>query len=187
MSSVLIVGSYDDATRGLLERRLRCTADGGLHIQNVTVIPRLAVTPEVSGSPQAKQEFGDGTVELRYLRATLNAGDDIVAGSRLLNGYPDTSMLTADNEYVFQSDTAITRLDIVAIGDAVSGTLAAGECVDEAGTESEIRTAMVTFTFDSADDVRTVIVTVSQHYSAAAAVATATNFVMVHVEGRSYA
>ena len=150
-------------------------------------LPRLAVTPDVGGSPQAKQEFGDGSNELRYLRATVNAGDDIVAGARLLNGYPDATMLLADGQYVFMSDSAITRVDIVAIGDALSGSLAAGELLDEAGTESEASTAMVTFTFGAADNVRTVIVTVSQIYNAANSSATQANWVMAHVEGRSHA
>lgn len=163
----------------------------GWKVYGLTVLktehPRLSVTPEVGGTPQAKQQFGDGTVELRYLRGTINAGDDVVAGARLLNGYPDTFMMLADNVYQFQSDVAITRLDMVAIGDALSGSATAGHPVDEAGTEAETIARMVTHTFDSADDVRLVIITLSQHYSAAAAVATATNFVMAQTEGRSYA
>lgn len=159
---------------------------GGNSLLAVTPIdyPGVSVTPEVSGSAQAKQEFGDGTNELRYLRATINASDDTVAGTRLLAGYPDTTMLLAGNSYTFEADAPITRIDIVGIGDAL-GSAAVGTTLNEGGTQAEASARMQTFEFDAASSVTKVIVTVSQFYSAAAAVATATNFVMVHVEGRS--
>lgn len=149
------------------------------------VSPRSIVTPTISGALQANKQYGDGTNELRYLRATLNAADDAIAGFRLLNGFPNTLMMLADRVYTFESNEAITRLDVACIGDAV-GSAANGNPVDEAGTEAEMIANMVTYVFDSADDVRRVVITLSQFYSAAAAVATATNFVMAQVVGVSY-
>lgn len=150
-----------------------------------------AVTPEVGGSPQAKQQFGDSTHDVFYLKATLNAGDDIIAGARLSNSYPDVTLLNPGTQIILRSPTAIERVDLLAVGDTESSSPSAGEIATEASTEVNIRSLMQTFTFDAADDVRLVTLTASERYSLNAtstgAPAPTQNGVMVIVEGRSYA
>ena len=159
-------------------------------------IPRLAVTPEVGGSPQAFQQFvDDGTpaIELLGLRYTVNAGDDVVAGSRLLNGYPDCGFLGLDAQTVIVADAAITSVHVVAVGNDTAGTPGTGTPIGVVGglgtdaTEAQTRTSMVEFNFDSADNVRTVILTTTAAYTAAAINATADNYFGLTVEGRSHA
>lgn len=160
---------------------------GAALVHNNLDNPRALVVPDISAVPTASVVFGDGAVELRYLRLTINAADDAEAGARLINAQPDCYMLLADQIYNIAASANITRVDIVAIGDTTSGTLAAGECVAEGASEANTITAMRTFTFDSVDVVRQIDITLSQFYSAAAAVATATNFARLHMNGRSYA
>lgn len=154
-----------------------------------------AVTPEVSGSPKAFQQFvDDGTpaIELLGLRYTVNAQDDVAAGSRLLNGYPDVGFLGPNAQVVITADVAITSVHVVAVGNDTAGTPGAGTPIGVVGglgtdaTEAQTRTSMVTFTFDSADNVRTVILTTTPSYTAAAVNATADNYLGLHVEGRSH-
>lgn len=151
--------------------------------------PRLAIVPTVSAAPQASAQFGDGTGDVRYLRFKVNAGDAVFARDHLKAGFPDVGMMIPGKVYEIEADAAIERLDIVAIGDAETGSLSTpGQLVvDAAGsTAIEYGTAMVSFEFASADDVRRVLVTLSDRYSATAAPATSANYVRAHVEGRSY-
>lgn len=180
-------GTHVLADGRIAEIPVLCDDSGRLVAVAPDQIPRLSVTPEGVTSPGSSQ-FGDGSNELRYLRVIVNAGDDVVAGAKLLSG-EGCAMLIAERSYVLTANVPITRLDVVAIGDALSSGSppAKGTLVDEAGTEAEIRNAMRTYTFSADDNVRSVVIVLSQFYSTSAAVATATNFVMSSVEGRSHA
>ena len=172
-----------------LSLRRRSVSDGTSWVQILERAALQSVTPEVGGSPQAKQAFGDGTNDVFYIRVTVNAGDDIVAGSRLSNGYPDSTIINPGSQLLIEAADAITRLDLLAIGDVQSGTPSAGEIATEASTEVNIRSLMQTFTFDVADDVSEAVTTLRERYSAATAGAPAAtaNYVMAIVEGRGNA
>ena len=160
-------------------------------LRDLHKVPTATVAPDVSGSPKALQQFGDSTNDVFYLRLAVNAGDDVTAGTRLKNGYPDTQMLLPGTQAVLTSPTPITRIDVLAIGDTESGTPAAGEIATEASTEANIRLLMQKFTFDAADKVLVALVSASDRYSLNAtstgAPAPTQNGVMVHILGKSYA
>jgi hypothetical protein len=163
--------------------------NGAQHTVGATSTPRESVTPTVGGVAQGFQAFGDASGDIRYLRITVNAGDDIVAGSRLANGYPEIFILNPGASLSLYTNSAIVRCDIVAIGDGETSTPVAGELVVEAvatSTEADYRSAMVTFEFDSADNVRTLSISASQAYSAAAAPATTANLSSVYVRGGTH-
>ena len=151
--------------------------------------PLLAVTPQVSGASQSMQAFGDGTNDVFYLRVTATAVDGVDGGDRLKNGYPETMLLSPGNTYLLRSSAAITRVFVVAFGDTESGTPSAGEIATESSTAATIRSLMQTFTFDTGDDVRTLMITLSDRYSATTAGAPAStgNYVRALIEGRSHA
>lgn len=157
---------------------------GASHARPFPVVPaaelaRTAVTPEVLGAPQASQLWDAGSSNLIYdYRLTVNATDSIEAGARLLNGYPDTSVLLPGETLAIHADSAITRLDIVASGSAATHSAAGGTILIGTSTEANTRAAMQTFTFDSGDDVRTVIVT-------ALALFGSSRYCRTHIEGRA--
>lgn len=148
---------------------LQATSSGALHVaDSVWQVPRISVTPEVATVAQSFQEFGDGTHDVFYLRYTVNAPDDVAAGSRLFNGYPEVGAIPPDSAVRLSSSAPITRIDVVAFGDDNDGTPAAGEQIEhdtENDDEADVRTAMITFEFNSADDVRWVILTSTPSYS----------------------
>ncbi len=126
----------------------------------VTGVARTYVTPEVSSSPEATTLYGDATSgDPEYFRITVNAGDDIVAGSRLKNAYPDIAMLNPGDEKVIFSSAPITRVDVVLVGDHED---TADFSVTEASTEANFRAAMRTYEFASTDGVRQVVITASE-------------------------
>ena len=165
-------------------------ADHGLN--DISDVPRAEIIPEVNASPQAKQEFGDASGDIRFLKVTYDVdgnGDDFIASGRLKASYPITKHFYPGEHIILRTDpdSNITRVDIVAIGDTTSGTLAAGELVTDGETEANYRTAMVTFDFSSTDKVRTVAIASTDRYSAAAAPATTANYSMIQVLGASHA
>lgn len=162
----------------------------GHNVDDILGVPREWVTPEVSGSPQSKQEFGDGTNMLRYFRVTYEVdgnGDDYVAGGRLKHGYPGIKQFNPGETVPVRGDLAITTVYIIAIGDAVSSSLVPGAIVTEAATEAQFRAAMQKFEFSSLKDVRTAFIESSERYSASAAPATTANSSHVQVRGASHA
>jgi hypothetical protein len=165
--------------------RLRLTDERDLVVVPHEALPRLSVVPEVSSAAQSVQRFGDGTNDVFYLRGTVNAGDAVVAGARLKSGGPDVFFVNPGDVRRVLADVAITRLDLVCIGDVTSGSLSAGEIVDVADTASDFRTAMVTFVFDEGDDVRALTVEASERLSAgtAGAPAATANYVDALIRG----
>lgn len=160
-----------------------------LPVRSPVDIPRPLVTPNVGGSPKGLQQFGDGTNDVFYLRVLLNAGDDVVASEALQDGWPDVILLLPGEALQLVSDVAITRVDIVAIGDTTSGSLSSGELVTRAETAANFLLALVSFAFDSTDDVHQVHLKATPPYSAgtAGAPAVTADYVDVSVAGVSYA
>lgn len=160
-------------------------------------VPRLLVVPEISGTPTPFAEYGDGAIELLGIAFTINAGQAIMAGSRLLNGRPDAHFVGPGGRPARRTTTTpIVRVDVVAVG-VDTGTPAAGVPIGRPGvlaggsgtaaTEAQTRTCMRTYTFDESDDVRELILFVSDRYTSAAAEAAANGFVMLEMGGLSYA
>ena len=152
-----------------------------------TAVPRSSSTPQVSSSDQSIQEFGDGTNEMRHLRYTVNAGTLAAAATRLKAGFPDVYMFEPGDFRPIPADVAIVRLDIVAIGDATTGTPAAGALVAQSASEADYQTSIVTFTFGSIDDVRVATIHASKNYSSTALEPTAANLCTVLITGASSA
>lgn len=143
--------------------------------------PRSPVTPLVGGAAQAFQRFGDGSATIYYLRFTVNAADDVEAQERLANAYPDVSVIYPGEHRPIGSDKSITRLDVVAVGSAESATLSSGEVVVEAtatSTPADYGTAMVTWTFDAEDKVKSLQLNASDRQS---------NDLTLHVDAYSHA
>jgi len=126
--------------------------------------PRLGVVGEVGGSPLAFKVFGGAASGVpHFFRATANAGDDIVAGARLLAGYPDTFQVNLDDVLPLVLGSPLTRLDIVLCGTVTIGspddTNGRSVIVDAnfgtLATEAAVRANMLTWTFDESDNVLT--------------------------------
>lgn len=157
--------------------------DNPLPVANYQLNP--VITPTVASSAQSLQQFGgDGTLLLRYLRATVNADDDVIAGERLANGFPDCFLLWPESTFEIRADEPITVVDIVAFGSAQSSSPSPGEvALDGSTTAAVIRGSLKRkFEFSSADNVRHVMISISPKFTPASGPET----VQVLVEGRSF-
>jgi hypothetical protein len=172
--------------RDVFGNRIRHSA-GALHIIPEPVAPRPQIIPRVAGVLTGAALFGDLANDVWHLRYTVGAMDIVEAGLRLKNGYPDVGLLQpGDGVTVVRATDAITRVDIVCLGDTESSTLSSGECVTLASTEANFRIALVSFAFDPIDDCRSVGMTCSQRQSATQSPATSADQVLVYVRGSSY-
>lgn len=145
--------------------------------------PRLPISPTVNSVAQSTQEFGgDASSTLRYLRFALNHVDQVTASEAIVDAGPGTFMLWPDQIAMpVRSSTPITRLDVAAIADATSSSPSTGECIAEGASYSDCRSVMQTFEFDSADDVRLLLLTVTPSW-------TDTYLrTLLQVDGRAYA
>lgn len=164
--------------------------DGAAHvIDHAEANPRYLVTPELSGTPTPKLLIdGVGTASLipYNLRVTVNPGDDATGANRLLNGYPDTLTVNPDSSIEIVSDTAITDVYLIGIGNVTPVTAAPANYTGNAYIVTNNETDLADFiaqmahlTFDSTDDVRRVRVALGPVIG--------TNYANVTVEGLSYA
>lgn len=152
---------------------------------------RYLVTPEVSGTPTPMLLVdGVGTASLipYFLRATVNPGDDVTGATRLQSGYPDVVQINPDSQIEITSDTAITDLYLIGVGNTSAGPATAapanytGNAYIVANTETDAAdwlAQQVHMTFDSSDDVRKVRITLGP--------VVGTNYAYINVEGSSYA
>lgn len=153
--------------------------------------PRYMVTPQISSTPTPKLLIdGVGTASLipYYLLATVNPGDDVTGATRLQNGYPDVVQLNPDSQIEITSDTAITDLYLISVGNTSAGPTTAapanytGNAYIIANTDTTAANwlaQMVHMTFDSADAVKKVRITLGP--------VVGTNYAYITVEGLSYA
>lgn len=164
--------------------------DGSAHvIDHNEANPRYMVTPEISGTPTPKLLIdGVGTASLipYNLRVTINPGDDVTGATRLLNGYPDVLTISPDSSIEIASDSAITDIYLIGIGNVTPVTAAPANYTGNAYIVTNNETDVADFlaqqahmTFDSADDVRKVRITIGPVIG--------TNYAVVTVEGLSYA
>lgn len=158
-------------------------------------IPRVSVVPQVGGSDRQAFEFGDGAVEMSYLRYVVNADNDTDAGTKLLSGGLDVGMLRFNSERALSFRAPITRLDVVAASVDEPGTPGTGvpmalnpaKARATESSEANVRTSMVTFTFDASDAVRSLLLTLSDLYADAASPSATAQWAMLHVEAFSHA
>jgi hypothetical protein len=154
--------------------------------------PKYLVTPEIGGTPTSTVTIdgvGTATMIPYFLRWTINDGDDVNAATSLLAGNVDAREILLDQQdYVINSPEDITHLYWVAHGNTSAGPLTAapanytGNAYIIANTETDAADAqaqMCHMTFDVADKVRRVYVTVTP--------VLATNYAIVTVRGASYA
>lgn len=187
----LIVGST--AGTGSETTELQRSIDGAAHValSSLSADYRQLVTPNIVGVQTPKiQVDGVGTASLipYWILATVNPGDDVTASNRLRVGYPDVLMVTPDNSLEIVSDTVITNVCLIAVGNTSGGPTTAapanytGNAYIVANTETDASdwlANMANFTFDSSDAVKRVRISVTQIYG--------TNYVTISVEGYSYA
>lgn len=163
-----------------------------LTIDHSEAVLRTLVTPSISGTPTPSividGESGAGTDYVpHYLLFTINPGDDITGATRLMNGYPDVLMVLPGDSIEVTADAAITDLYLIGI------TVGAGGAAVDIDTFTDYAALigrgdtdladwlaqMKHFTFDSADSVKRVRVTLTE--------AVDTNVKVARVEGFSYA
>lgn len=74
--------------------------------------------------------LGPTCPEVAYLKVTVNPGDDVVAATRLVNGYPEVHIVYPGETLELESNVAIT--DVYAIGalTAVATPLVGGSTMD---------------------------------------------------------
>lgn len=123
-------------------------------------IPRIQVTPTVSGTSTAEVTLDAGTSNTMIgARITANPGDSVTAVTRLMNKYPDCVLASLEESVRITASSAITNISLVGVGDA---TNTAGNVISTSeSTLSNVQSAMLEFAFDSADDVRVVEIKLS--------------------------
>jgi len=141
-------------------------------------VNRASVVPTISSTPTAVFSFDAGSGQtVSYLLVTVNAPDDIVAGTRLKTSFVDTKIVGPDTVLTITSADPITRLDIVAIASADNDS---GGTTTTASTVAEYRDSMQTFEFGSSSVVKTATIT-------ALALRASSRYCDVMVEGKSHA
>lgn len=115
-------------------------------------VPGVVETPSVGGSPQYMVGLdGGGANGLMGFRATVGAGDDTVASTRLSSGGPNVTTSSNDGVLNISATTPFSRLDVVGVKNGTAG----GNCVNKTSTAGVADTAanalaqMTTFTFST--------------------------------------
>lgn len=182
--SMNVVNHQEDSTTGKLVRQK--SVDGAGLISDPWQVPRTTVIPEVGGSPQSAQIFGDGANDIQYLMLTFNAITDAIAAQRFVSGYPDIAIINPGDLGAYLSDTELTTVHIVAIGDTTSGTLAAGELVTSGETLANFQTALVRFDFNAGEAVKSLTIATTDRYATVGTPATTANYSRAFVQGYSH-
>ncbi len=146
-------------------------------------LPRLAVTPAVSGTPTARRRLDAGSSQSVWsVRWIINAGSDVAARNALKAGACQEcgrDFIWSDN-----ADAAITTLHLVGIG-SVTNT-AGNVMLHSSTTDADWDAALIKFTFDSVDDVKSFYVQTLNEYAATGG-AIDPRYMMVNVRGASHA
>ena len=119
-------------------------------------MPKVAVTPDVGGDPRATQRFGDVINDVSYLLVTANAVADAIAAQRFIDGDPDLVTINPGANGGLLSNTDLTTIHVVAIGNATSGSLAPGEIVTLGDSRANFMRAQIRFDFATTDHVKSV-------------------------------
>lgn len=148
--------------------------------------PKVLVTPEISGTPTPEIEIdgvGTGTLAPHLLRVTVNPGDDVTAATRLQNGYPEVFWVQPGESLEITSSADITDVYLVGVDfDTTAPANYTGNAYiisrDDA-TLADWLANMAHFTFDAADEVKRIRISMSDVFN--------TSYARVKLEGVSYA
>lgn len=127
---------------------------------------RTAVDPEISGvvTPEISVDAA-GSGFVYFVRATVNPGDDVTGATALLNGYPQVVTVSPEETISIRSSVAITDVYLVGV---ISGTTYTSTAYGIGIAETDEADALAEqahFTFDEADNVREVLITVSPTFT----------------------
>lgn len=146
-------------------------------------LPRLAVTPAVSGTPTARRQLDAGLSNSVWsVRWIINAGSDVAARNALKAGACQEcgrDFIWSDN-----ADAAITTLHLVGIG-SVTNT-AGNVMLHSSTTDADWDSAIIKFTFDAVDNVKSFYVQTLNEYATTGG-AIDPRYMMVNVRGSSHA
>jgi len=133
----------------------------------------VGITPTVSSTSLVTKNLDAGSSQVVIgFRATVGSGDDVIASERLANIFPATAQANLDSTLVFKMSSAVTRLDVVGVGDVT-----AGGCMDTAGTAANALAQMTTFDFATA--VSKIVVNITGSWNS-------TREAQITVEGYAY-
>ena len=148
------VNILEDPSTGKLNQNQKGT-NGAAHVISSAAIPRAQVSPVlyINGVSQGSVErftlAPAATVIYRGV-LTISPATDVIMGNRLFNELMVQSI--GSNEVIIkQSDAAIESIGIIAVGSAESDGIKTS-----ASTEVNVTAYALWFTFDVADNVRTV-------------------------------
>lgn len=166
------------------------TAEGGPRVSLSDVVPiyRTAVDPEISGVVTPEIEIdgvGTGTLSPHLIRITVNPSDDdaVEAAARLKAGYPEVAWCMPGETISIRSSVPITSVYLIGVDfDTTAPANYTGNAYiisrDDA-TDADWQANQAAFTFDSADNVREVIISMTEVFN--------TSYARVKVQGVSHA
>lgn len=132
---------------------------------NAGGVPRIAVQPTVASAALSVMELDAGdTYSVLGALVTVNSDTDLQAATRLSTAGPGVAYVAPGDSISIVSDAAITRVDIMGIGNVTSA--AAGGVVIV--TDLTITLALShadQFNFTAAENVKTVSISMSNAYA----------------------
>lgn len=135
-----------------------------LHVTD-TGVPRTAVLPTVSSSALSTMALDAGdTYSVLGALVTVNADSDLQAATRLSTVGPGVAYVAPGGSLTVASDAAITRVDIVGIGNVTSAA-AGGVVIVTAMTIALALTHADQFNFTTAENVKTMNISMSNAYA----------------------
>ena len=140
----------------------RINVSGGAVHTDSGVIPSTQKTPDVGGTPTPEVLLdASATNEVIFARFTVNATADATAITRLTTGQGDVGRVFTGDSVLIKSDTAITTLHVVGLGDATGTNV----MIYSNATESVTNTAHNKFTFESTDNVKNVVISITPSFT----------------------
>jgi len=151
----------------------------------VTGVKRYQIAPTLNGiaTPEVIADASASNTVLSAI-AVFNALDNVTAGDAVKNRYPDVKRIELDEAISIQSDENITKVWMLAFG-TVDNT--GGNVIAEATTTgATIRAALLEFTFEAADEVKTVEISLGSKKTSGTSVVPS-RYATIRVEGYSHA
>lgn len=151
----------------------------------VTGIQRYQITPTINGVATAEVEFdATATNSVLSAMAVFNALDIVTAGDAVLNRFPDVKRIELDESIVVQSTQNITKVWCLGFGTVLN---TASNIIAPATTIlTDIRAALLEFSFDAVDEVKTVEISLGTKYTSGASIVPS-QYATLRVEGYSHA
>lgn len=153
------------------------TADSGISL------PRLAVSPTVSGTPTNRRRLDAGASQSVWsVRWIINAGSDVAAR----NALKAAACQECGRDFVWpdNSDAAVTTLHLIGIGSATNTS--GGVIAHSSTTDADWDSALTKFVFDSPDAVRSYYIQTLNEYAVTGG-AIDPRYLVVSVRGASHA